>query len=63
MFSTAGWSDTPIYRREALAPEQVLQGPAIIEQLDATSLIYPGDTGAVDAWGNLIITLGDRSPA
>jgi hypothetical protein len=34
-----------------------LTGPAIIEQLDATTLIFPGDRGVVDAWGNLIVTL------
>jgi len=63
MFTPAVWSDTPVYRREALAAGQELAGPAVVEQLDATSLIYPGDTGTVDDWGNLIITLGDRSAA
>jgi N-methylhydantoinase A len=57
LFAIGSWSETPIYRRDALAAGQRLQGPAIIEQLDATVLIYPDDSAMVDAWGNLIITL------
>ena len=32
-----------------------LVGPAIIEQLDAVTVIFPGDTVKVDSSGNLII--------
>ena len=45
------------WRERFLAAGQALTGPAIIEQLDATTLIFPGDRGVVDAWGNLIVTL------
>ena len=47
--------DVPIYRRSAVAPGAVLPGPAIIEQLDALTLIHPRDTGRVDRAGNIII--------
>jgi N-methylhydantoinase A len=30
-------------------------GPAILEQLDATTVIHPGDRAQVDALGNVII--------
>lgn len=49
--------DTPIYRREALVARQVIEGPAIIEQMDATALVFPGDVCDVDDWGNLVISL------
>jgi N-methylhydantoinase A len=62
MFALGHWEDTPVYRRDHLAPGQSLEGPAIIEQLDATALVYPGDRCAVDAWGNLLITLGAHAP-
>lgn len=48
---------TAIYQRGDLAPNQKIAGPALIEQLDATSLIYPADTGTVDRFGNLFIRL------
>ena len=51
------WHDTPIYRREALAPGATLTGPAIVEQLDTTTVIEPGDGARVDALGNLEITV------
>jgi N-methylhydantoinase A len=47
--------DTPIYRRDALLPGHRLTGPAVVEQLDATTLLYPGDKLTVDAAGSLLI--------
>jgi N-methylhydantoinase A len=34
------------------------QGPAILEQMDSTTVVDPGVHGAVDAAGNLILTVG-----
>ena len=47
--------DTPLYERAALGPRQKIGGPAIIEQADATTVIYPDQQAHVDDWGNLII--------
>jgi N-methylhydantoinase A len=52
-----GWHDTPIHRRERLAAGATLTGPAIVEQLDTTTVIEPGDHARVDALGNLEITV------
>ena len=46
---------TRVFSRNALAPGHVLTGPALVDQLDATTLIYPGDTLRVDTARNLII--------
>jgi N-methylhydantoinase A len=50
--------DTPIYWRDQLPVDVVIDGPALIEQLDCTILIPPGDrvVGGVD--GNLTIHIG-----
>jgi N-methylhydantoinase A len=53
-----GWQDTPIYRREHLPAGATLVGPAIVEQLDTTTVIEPGDRARVDALGNLEISVG-----
>jgi len=52
------WYDTPVYSRERLPLDAALEGPAILEQLDATTVIEPGDRARSDADGNLIITVG-----
>ncbi|MCY4502506.1 MAG: hypothetical protein OXE57_13210, partial [Alphaproteobacteria bacterium] len=49
--------DTPVYDRGALGAGSRIDGPAVIEQLDATSIVYPGDTAAVDTYGNLTIRI------
>jgi N-methylhydantoinase A len=46
---------TPVFDRTTLLPGHSMTGPAVIEQLDATTLIYPGDTLRVDPAGNLLI--------
>src|SRR6266849_5536368 len=51
------WRDTPVYRREQLGVGAELVGPAIVEQLDSTAVIEPGDRVRVDALGNLEITV------
>ena len=48
-------SKTPIYSRDDLRFGHALVGPAIVEQLDAVTVIFPGDTVKVDSSGNLII--------
>jgi N-methylhydantoinase A len=52
-----GWHDTPVYRREQLGVGAELAGPAIVEQLDSTTVIEPGDVMRVDRLGNLEITV------
>lgn len=51
------WLETPLFARAALRPGDVLAGPAIVEQLDTTTLIEPGDVAEIDAAGNLIIAV------
>jgi N-methylhydantoinase A len=52
-----GWMETPVYRREQLAVGATLTGPAVVEQLDATTVIEPGDRVRVDRLGNLVIAV------
>ena len=33
-----------------------LAGPAVLDQLDCTTVICPGQTARVDEWKNLIVT-------
>lgn len=47
---------TRIYRREKLLANNVIPGPAIIEQFDSTTVIPPAMIASIDRWGNIIIT-------
>jgi len=55
------WLDTPIYWRDFLPLSFTLHGPAIIEQMDTTTLIEPGDTAEGDPHGNIIVTIGSQT--
>jgi len=50
-----GFETTPIYARERLRPGNRFAGPAVVEQMDATTLVPPGMTARVDPWLNLIL--------
>jgi N-methylhydantoinase A len=51
---------TPTYRRAALLAGNRIQGPALIEEYASTTVLMPGDGLEVDAFGNLLITVGGR---
>ena len=51
------WHDTPVYDREKLHSGNQLSGPAIIEQMDSTTVVHPGQTAQIDRFGNIIIEL------
>ena len=52
------WVDTPIYARERLPLDATVVGPAILEQMDATTVLEPGDRAISVADGNIIIEVG-----
>jgi N-methylhydantoinase A len=52
-FASTGTIDTPVFARHTLCAGHVVAGPAIIEQLDTTTVLYPGQQATVDAYGNL----------
>lgn len=54
-FAETGETGLPVYRRADLAPEQPLKGPVLIEDPWTTTLIYPGQSGQLDRYGNLQI--------
>ena len=45
----------PIYDRDQLDAGNRIAGPAIVEQMDATTMILPGMTARVEAYLNLIL--------
>ena len=50
---------TPIYSRDKMPFEFEIKGPAIIEQMDTTTLIEPNDRVYGDNLGNMFIKVGE----
>jgi N-methylhydantoinase A len=52
-----GWHDTPIYDRQKLLAGNRVRGAAIIEQMDSTTVVPPGQEAHIDRFGNIVIEL------
>lgn len=59
MRETGGFTETPIYDRAALRPGNQIAGPAIIDQLDTTTVVPPRRSARVDPHLTLIL---ERQP-
>ena len=46
---------TNVYDRSKLVPGNMIKGPAIIEQLDSTTVLWPDQTASVDRYLNLLL--------
>jgi N-methylhydantoinase A len=57
---SGGREEWDIYERERLGRSAVVAGPAIVEEPTATTLVLPGQTARIDAFGNLVVSL-DRT--
>ena len=57
VFETGGFLRCPIYDRYRLAPEDVVTGPAVVEERESSLLLDPGDVGQVDEHLNIRIVL------
>ena len=50
-----GMFPCPVYARDKLQPGNQLAGPAILEQMDATTLLLRGQQATMDAYRNIIV--------
>jgi N-methylhydantoinase A len=50
--------EASIVWRPGLAAGTRIAGPAVIEEPNSTTFVPPGDDAMIDAWGNIVITLG-----
>ncbi len=58
---SGGYVDCPIYDRYRLGPGHTVEGPAVVEEVDSTTVIHPGYRALVDRFGNLLLSGNDRS--
>ena len=58
--STRRWTTSPSTGAPDLAPGDVLQGPAILEEFGSTVPLHPGFEARVDPYSNLLLTTSVR---
>jgi N-methylhydantoinase A len=51
-----GFVETPVWDRTELAPERELEGPAIVEERESTTIVPPGVKAVVDDYGSLLVS-------
>ena len=57
-FDAAGdFRETPIFERSHLFAGDEIDGPAVIEQSDSTTVVHPGQHARIDTFGNITISL------
>ncbi len=61
VYFEGAYRETPVFARESLPQGVDLVGPALVEQVDSTVIVFPGHTARVDESGNLVIrTEGEK---
>jgi N-methylhydantoinase A/oxoprolinase/acetone carboxylase beta subunit len=53
------WHSATVVDRASLTSGDAIEGPAIVEQADSTTVLQPGDVARVDAHGNLVVAVAD----
>ncbi len=56
VYFEGGYVKTPVYQRDKLEAGNEIQGPAVIEQLDSTLIVFPQEKARVDSLLNILIT-------
>ena len=57
-FESARFVPCTLYDRAKLRAGDLIQGAAVIEQFDSTTVLLPGQAAKVEAHGNIIIDTG-----
>lgn len=60
LYENIGWRKVAVYEREKMPSGFSIQGPAIVEEISSTTVLYPEQELRVDDYGNLIIIIGDN---
>jgi N-methylhydantoinase A len=53
----AGWRDAQIVARDKLLAGNRVEGPAVIDEVSATTVLYPGDIATVLPTGSLLVEI------
>ncbi|NQV83276.1 MAG: hydantoinase B/oxoprolinase family protein, partial [Rhodospirillales bacterium] len=63
MYTGGQWHDTPVFENDALGPGDRLNGPAIIIDANATTIVEPGWQAETTALGHLVLSRVEARPS
>lgn len=63
IYADGAWRDGHIYQRGKLRPGNRVAGPAIVVEMDSTTVILPDHVGVIDDVGNILIWPADHKNA
>jgi N-methylhydantoinase A len=55
VYFDGAFADTPVFRRDTLAPGMGIDGPVVVEEFGSTTVVFPGQHLTVDPHGILIL--------
>lgn len=58
IYRNGEWMPAALYDRSRLTPGMAVEGPAIVTELDSTTVVLPGHVATVDRYYNLLINRG-----
>jgi N-methylhydantoinase A len=61
VYFDGGFVPTRLYRRESLAPGDVIPGPAMITEYTSATVLTPDSIANVDTFGNLVINIAEET--
>jgi N-methylhydantoinase A len=61
IYADGRWQTAAVYARDRLRPGDRIEGPAVVQQVDATTVIEPGAAAVVDKIGNLRVAVGSAA--
>lgn len=59
-YEETGWETVKVYSRDKLKKDEVVEGPAIIEEKSSSVILHHGDELQKDKYGNLVIKIGGQ---
>lgn len=59
-YEQQGWVETPVFNRELLPVNEIVSGPAIVEEKAAVTVIYENQQLYLDDYGNIIIEMEEK---
>ena len=55
---SGGYTEVQVFDRTGLAVGESIEGPALIEETDSTTVVLPGDRATISPRGHLVIDIG-----
>lgn len=62
MFAEGRWGDCLLFRRENLSPGQLVTGPAVLVEENATTVVEPGWQAQMSSTGHLVVRRSEPRP-